>query len=157
MVSSTKVAATISIGLVVILAAYATYVITGVPGCAPSPIPSSFTVNGKNYVFTYVAACEAQREAGLMNKRVTNTTTMLFAFPSKAIQTFWMQDTNTSLDIIWISATGTEGTVVYLATGTTPESTTYLTPSAPANFAIEAKAGFAAENGIMNGTLIQFD
>jgi len=157
MVSSTRVAAIISIGLVVVLAAYAAYVITGVPGCAPSPVPSSFTVNGKHYIFTYVAVCEAQREAGLMNKKVTNATTMLFAFPSKGIQIFWMQDTNTSLDIIWISATGTDGTVVYLATGTTPESTTYLTPSAPANFAIEAKAGFAAENGIMNGTPIQFD
>jgi uncharacterized protein len=157
MVSTAKVVAIFSIGLIVVLAAYTIYLVTGVPGCAPSLVPSSFTVNGKHYVFTYVAACEAQREAGLMNKKVTNATTMLFAFPSKDTWTFWMQDTNTSLDIIWISTTGTRGTVVYTAAGTIPESTTYLTPSAPANFAIEAKAGFAAENGIVNGTAIQFD
>jgi uncharacterized protein len=157
MVSSAKVVAMLALGMIVVLVAYAVYLTAVIPGCAPSPVPSSFTVNGKHYVFTYVASCESQREAGLMNSKVTNSTTMLFAFPSNAAWTFWMKDTNTSLDIIWISATGTRGMVVYIAAGTVPESTRLLTPTAAADFAIEAKAGFAAENGIVNGTAIQFD
>ena len=148
--------AVIVIFLAAILVVYTVYGLTSVPGCVTSSVPTSFTVNGRTYAFTYVAVCEAQRDAGLMNKKVTNTTTMLFAFPYFSTWPFWMKDTNTSLDMIWINATGNTGRVVSLALGTQPYSTSDDTPGAPANFVIEAKAGFAASNGITIGTKIDF-
>jgi len=129
-------------------------------GSVTSPVPSTFTVNGKTYAFTYTATDDTQRAAGLMNKQVSNTTTMLFAFPSMGAYQFWMYDTNTSLDMIWISAAGNLGTVVYVFADAQPCYTQILCPdygpSSPANYVIEAKAGFAEANGIVAGTQIQF-
>jgi uncharacterized membrane protein (UPF0127 family) len=69
-----------------------------------------------------------------------------------------MSNTNTSLDIIWINATGSTGRVVYVHADTRPCASSCPTyyPSSPANYVIEAKAGFAEANGIEVGTQIQF-
>ncbi|MDE1852358.1 MAG: DUF192 domain-containing protein [Thaumarchaeota archaeon] len=146
--------------LVVVLVVYGVYTFVEEPGNATSQVPSSFTVNGRSYDFTYTATTPAERAAGLMNTRVTNTTTMLFAFPSSGQWSFWMYDTNTSLDIIWVSATGNSGHVVYAVTSAQPcynsGACTVYTPTAEANFVIEAKAGFAAANEIAVGADIQF-
>jgi len=145
--------------LLVVLAAYAFLTLQN-SGSVTSPVPTNFTVNGKTYTFTYVATNDAQRAAGLMNRRVTNTTTMLFAFPSMGTYQFWMYDTNTSLDMIWISATGKTGTVVYVYSDAQPcysqSSCQIYGTSLQANYVVEAKAGFASSNGIEAGTTIQF-
>lgn len=147
-------------GLLLVIAAYAVFV-PGNSGAVTTPVPSTFTVNGKTYAFTYTATDNAQRLAGLMNKKVTNNTTMLFAFPSPGTYQFWMYDTNTSLDMIWINATGNTGTVVYVYADAQPCQLPSVFcptfgPSSPANYVIEAKAGFAEANGIASGTQIQF-
>ena len=157
MAPSGKVFTVAVVAVVALLVVYTIYTTANGPGCVTSPTPTSFTVNGKTYSFTYVARCEPQREAGLMNKQVNSQTTMLFAFPYFSAWPFWMQDTNTSLDMIWINATGGTGRVVYLALGTQPYSTSVITPAASANYVIEAKAGFASENGIRVGTTVLFD
>ena len=119
-------------------------------------------MNGKTFAFTYVATTQQERQVGLMNKQVTSATTMLFAFPYSSQWTFWMYDTNTSLDMIWVNATGASGRVVYVVTGAAPCFNSYgygcptYTPTAPANYVIEAKAGFAAANGISTGTAVMF-
>ena len=154
MVSAGKIFALAMVAVVALLVIYTVYSTTNEPGCAASSPPTSITVNGKTYSFTYVARCQPQREAGLMNRKVTNETTMLFAFPYFSSWSFWMQDTNTSLDMIWINATGSTGRVVYLALGTQPYSTSIITPTASANYVIEAKSGFAYENGISVGTTV---
>jgi len=156
LVSSRTIVVAAVVAVAALLVGYTAFEMASVPGCVTGPTPTSFTVNGRTYAFTYVAACEPQREAGLMNKKVTNSTTMLFAFPTFSKWAFWMSDTNTSLDMIWINATGNAGRVVYLALGTTPYSTDNQTPTAPANYVIEAKAGFAAANGIQDGTVVRF-
>jgi hypothetical protein len=139
---------------------YTAYSFIGVPGTVTTRVPASFTIDGRTYTFTYIATTQAEREQGLMNKRITDTTTMLFAFPSPVAQPFWMLDTNTSLDIIWVSASGNAGTVVSLVSGAQPcydsSACTIYSPSASANYVIEAKAGFAAANDIHTGTTIQF-
>jgi len=148
----------IAIGLLALLLAVAAYATLGMSGSVTSPVPSKFTVNGKTYALTYVATDDAQRAAGLMDKRVTNTTTMLFVFPGMGTYGFWMSDTNTSLDMIWINTTGSTGLVVYVhedALPCTSSCPTYY-PSSLANYVIEAKSGFAGANGIEIGTLIQF-
>jgi uncharacterized membrane protein (UPF0127 family) len=146
-------------GLTALLLIIAAYAVLDMSGSVTSPVPSTFTVNGKTYAFTYTATNSAQRAAGLMNKRVTNTTTMLFAFPSMGVYDFWMKDTNTNLDIIWIRATGGTGTVVYVYSGAQPCYSLFCPnygSSSLANYVIEAKAGFAEANGISVGTQIQF-
>jgi uncharacterized membrane protein (UPF0127 family) len=155
----------IAIGLLALLLAIAAYAASGTAGSVTSPVPSTFTVNGKTYAFTYTATNNVQRRAGLMNKQVTNTTTMLFAFPAMGAYQFWMYDTNTSLDMIWINATGITGRVVYVYADAQPcHSLSLFCPNYPsssstnymANYVIEAKAGFAEANGIEVGTQIQF-
>jgi len=152
----------IIVGLTAIILVIAAYVVLmlGNSGSVTSPVPSTFTVNGRTYAFTYTATDNAQRAAGLMNRKVSNTTTMLFAFPSMGTYQFWMYDTNTSLDMIWISATGNTGSVVYVYTDAQPcysqiSCPTYG-PTSPANYVIEAMAGFAKMNDIVIGTQIQF-
>lgn len=146
--------------LVVVLVVYGVYTFVEEPGNVTSQVPSSFTVNGKTYDFTYSATTPAERAAGLMNTRVTNTTTMLFAFPSSGQWSFWMYDTNTSLDMIWVNAAGDSGHVVYVVTAAQPcynsSACTVYTPTSAANYVIEARSGFAADNGIVVGTDIQF-
>ncbi len=82
--------------------------------------PSGFTVNGRTFAFTYTATTEAEREEGLMNKPVTDSTTMLFVFGAFGIWQFWMYNTHTSLDMIWVNATSNQGHVVYLVTSAPP-------------------------------------
>ncbi|MGP8056487.1 MAG: DUF192 domain-containing protein [Nitrososphaerales archaeon] len=152
----------IAIGVLALLLAIAAYATLGMSGSVTSPVPTEFTVDGRTYAFTYIATNNAQRAAGLMNRQVTNTTTMLFAFPAMGNYQFWMYDTNTSLDMIWINATGNTGRVVYVYADAQPCSLScpnYPTSSSvdyKANYVIEAKAGFAAANGIEVGTQIQF-
>jgi uncharacterized protein len=155
LLSSRTIVVVAVIAVAALLVGYTIFQLASVPGCAASA-PANFTVNGRTYTFTYVATCEPQREAGLMNRKVTNSTTMLFAFPTFGKWAFWMSDTNTSLDMIWINATGGTGRVVSLVFGAQPYSTTDDTPTAPANYVIEAKAGFAAANGIHDGTTVIF-
>lgn len=158
--SAKQVVIAVVVALIVGLAAYVVYESAGGPGPVTTGTPYAFFVNGKSYAFTYVATTPQERQEGLMNKRVTNTTIELFAFPTAGRWQFWMYDTNTSLDMIWVNGTGSTGRVVYVVTSAQPCYTsgdcTIYTPSAPANYVIEAKAGFAAENGISVGTGIQF-
>ena len=154
--------AILSIAIIVIVIAAAVYVIIGSPTRANlQSVPSRFTLNGRTFEITYVATNETEWEAGLMNKKVTNSTTMLFVFPSLAVYPFWMYHVNSSLDIIWLNVGGDLGRVVYLVTdvpGCTGLSFVCpnYTPSSAANYVIEAKGGFAASNGVGVGTTVQF-
>ena len=159
MVSPLKLAAVaVAVG-VVIFAAYGIYAIEAGRGTFTGAVPSAFTVNGRTFTFTYTATTQTGRETGLMNRRITNTTTMLFAFPSFGVWSFWMYDTNSSLDMIWLNATGSSATVVFLVTSAPPcynsSSCAIYTPTSAANFVIEAKAGFAAANAIAVGTAVK--
>ncbi len=153
--------ALISIAVVVSVLSAAAYTFLSAPGQANiSPVPSQFTVNGRTFHITYVATTQSEREAGLMNRKITNATTMLFVFPKLGIYPFWMYDTNSSLDIIWVNVTGGTGRIVYLVTGA---PSCYLaigcpnyTPSTTANYVIEAKAGFVGANDVGVGMTIMF-
>ena len=147
---------------VVLVAVYTYYLATSGPGPFTGSVPSSFTVNGRVYSITYTATNQAEWQQGLMNKPVTNTTTMLFAFPYFSHWQFWMFDTPTSLDMIWVNSTGSSGRVVYVVASApscmTGDSNTCAryTPTSEANYVIEAKAGFAGANNITVGSPMQF-
>ena len=153
------VAAVIVVAAIAVLAVYQSM---GVVGPVTTAVPSSFTVNGRTFAFNYTAVTEAERESGLMNRKVTSATTMLFAFPALVRQPFWMYQTNASLDMIWINASGNEGVVVYVQADAQPcpnlPCPDYPTGGhAPlANYVVEAWAGFASANGIVAGTEVKF-
>ena len=155
-----KVAAAVVAAVVVVFAAYEVYTMTLQDVPYTGTVPASFTVNGRTFAFTYAATTPAEWSSGLMNTKITNTTTMLFAFSTSSAWTFWMYDTNASLDIIWLKATGDSARVVYLVTGAPPcydaNACPRYTPTSAANFAIEASAGFASANGIAVGTAVAF-
>jgi uncharacterized membrane protein (UPF0127 family) len=125
-----------------------------------TPLPKSFTANGKTFSITYTASTELQREHGLMNTKITNTTVMLFAWPTAGSYSFWMYQTNSSLDMIWINATGSTGRIVYEELDAPPcynsASCAVYTPTSPANYVFEVKAGFAQANGLQVGTVLNF-
>lgn len=153
--------ALVTVVLAILLAGAIGYSILSAPGNASiSPLPSTFTVNGKTFQITYVATDQSEWEAGLMNRKITASTTMLFIFPEPGIYPFWMYDTNSSLDILWLNVAGSTGKMVYIVAGAPscylPIGCPNYTPSAAANYVIEAKAGFAGENGVSVGTVIQF-
>ncbi|MBI3859618.1 MAG: DUF192 domain-containing protein [Thaumarchaeota archaeon] len=122
-------------------------------------IPTEFTVNGTALHFTSVATTEGERETGLMNAKITDSTFMLFAFTYPRTYSFWMHDTNSSLDIIWINGTESGGIVVYVVTDA-PSCYSSACPTyasnAPANFAIEGKAGFVVKYGVALGSYVRF-
>ncbi len=122
--------------------------------------PSYFTVNGHTYGITYLATDQSERQTGLMNRKVTNITTMLFVFPSPGSYSFWMSNVNSSLDIVWLNVTGNVGRVVYLVSNAPGCNSgafcpTY-DPGSKANWVLEAKGGFAESNGVSIGSSIVF-
>jgi uncharacterized membrane protein (UPF0127 family) len=134
-----------------------------------TPIASSpgihytgFSVGSKTFKLTYLATNESMLAKGLMGTKVTDATTMLFVFPNAGYYSFWMFGVNSSLDMIWVDgAPGSNvGNVVYLALDSPPCQATIVCasyqPTAKADFVIEAKAGFAAANGINIGTMVVF-
>jgi len=127
---------------------------------SPNAHYASFSVGGKTFGFTYVATNQTELERGLMGRKVTNTTTMLFVFPTEGYYSFWMYGVNTSLDMMWVDVPpgSTTGHVVSMALGSPPCNVSVFcqsyAPSAVANFVIEAKAGFAQANGVEVGTTV---
>lgn len=148
--------------VVIPLVALAAYAITSqsVPSGSVSTTYTYFQVNGKSYSLTFVATNQSERQKGLMNTRITNTTTELFVFPQPDYYTFWMYQVNSSLDIIWLNATGSVARVVYMVQDVPGCSVSILCtqyqPSAKANLVLEAKAGFAKANSVSVGTTITF-
>jgi uncharacterized membrane protein (UPF0127 family) len=125
---------------------------------SPNAHYTSFSVDGKTFKLTYLATNETTLKKGLMGTKVTDGTTMLFVFPTADYYSFWMFGVNSSLDIMWVYVPpgSSAGSFVYLALGAPPCHVSVLCtsydPTARANFVIEAKAGFAAANGIKVGT-----
>ncbi|MDE1846045.1 MAG: DUF192 domain-containing protein [Candidatus Micrarchaeota archaeon] len=119
---------------------------------------SQFGIGGKNFTLTYVATNQASWEHGLMNTTITNATTMLFVFPTPANYPFWMLDTYSNLDMIWINGSTSSGKIVYIAANATscfnPNLCTIYNPNRLANFVIEAKAGFVKRNNVSLGQVV---
>jgi uncharacterized membrane protein (UPF0127 family) len=114
-----------------------------------------FYVNGKGFSITYIAANETQWLHGLMNTTITNSTTMLFKFDALGDYPFWMYDTYSNLDMIWVNYGSTNGTIVYIERDATScfvaSECAIYDPKVDANYVIEAKAGFVERGNISVG------
>lgn len=91
---------------------------------------------------------------GLMGRYLTdNNQGMLFVFTGAEPRSFWMRNTPTSLDIIFV---GEDRRVINIAKETTPMSDKSYRSLGPARFVVEVKAGFADRYGIQKGTSIRW-
>ncbi|MEN0001272.1 MAG: DUF192 domain-containing protein [Pseudomonadota bacterium] len=96
-----------------------------------------------------VADTGAERGAGLMHRTdLPRDRGMLFVFPDEAERFFWMQNTPSSLDIIYADADGVVGSI---AKSTVPFSTQPIPSGFPAKFVLEVLAGVADEVSIAPG------
>lgn len=101
-----------------------------------------------------IAETPEARARGLMGRVLSDHMAgMLFIFASAEPQTFWMRNTPSSLDMIFVDA---GGTVLNTAAYTTPMSDQLYSSVGPAQYVVEAKAGFADRFGIRPGYAIRW-
>lgn len=126
--------------------------------------PKSFTIGNRTFNFTSYALDIPEDEQGLMNASVTNRTFMLFEFHNSSIFQFWMKNTYTPLDIIWIEGNRTSGRVVYIVNASPcvnydpgQANCAVYTPQNLADYVIEAKSGFVQSNNVSLYEQVRFN
>lgn len=72
---------------------------------------------------------------------------MLFVFPEKKKESFWMKDMRFDLDIIWIA----DRRVGYIFKNADHSSLKRIDPSVPSDMVLEANSGFCDKFGIKVG------
>ncbi len=101
-----------------------------------------------------IADTPEDRARGLMGRMLTDYTGgMMFLFETAEPQVFWMRNTPTSLDIIFVDSASR---VITVATHTTPMSDRRYASAGPARIVVEAMAGFADRYGIREGLLLRW-
>ncbi|HCB74580.1 DUF192 domain-containing protein [Sphingomonas yantingensis] len=117
-------------------------------------VPVTVTTKGGKHVFkAEPAVTAAEQQRGLMFRTdLTDTSAMLFwpypaggGAPKEA--SFWMQNTPTALDLIFIRP---DGTIARIARGE-PFDETPIPSGEPVGAVLEVKAGVAAATGMAEG------
>ncbi|NBB51628.1 DUF192 domain-containing protein [Rhizobium sp. CRIBSB] len=111
------------------------------------------TASGEHDFMVEIADEEPERQRGLMFRPpLEDDRGMLFQFPDVAERGFWMHNTPSSLDIIYIAP---DGRIVSIAANTTPYSDTPIPSNGPASGVLEIRAGRAAEIGAKAGDTVK--
>jgi uncharacterized membrane protein (UPF0127 family) len=114
---------------------------------------SIVTASGEHSFMVEIADDEAERERGLMYRPpLEDDRGMLFQFPAATEQSFWMKNTPSSLDIIYIDP---QGRIVSIASHATPYSEAPLPSNGAANGVLELRAGRAEEIGARPGDQVR--
>lgn len=101
-----------------------------------------------------IADDEYQTQTGLMYRdSMLDSQGMLFIFPDEAYRSFYMKNTQFSLDIIYISA---EKKIVSIQKNASPMNETSLPSAAPAKYVLEVNAGLSEKWGLDVGNIITF-
>lgn len=101
-----------------------------------------------------IADTDSTRERGLMERTpLADDQAMLFIFPTAGPQSFWMANTPSPLDIIYV---GADSAVVSIAKYTKPFSTDPIPSAGPAQFVVEVRAGWADAKGLAPGDKMAF-
>jgi uncharacterized membrane protein (UPF0127 family) len=91
---------------------------------------------------------------GLMwRKGLDDTMGMLFIYEHVGELAFWMRNTPTPLDIIFISE---RGRVINIAANAKPMSDRFYYSKGLAKYVVEVVAGFCARYGVFEGTVIRW-
>ena len=110
-------------------------------GCA-GPTGPWVELGGQRFLVE-IADSDEERARGLMFRdTMARDRGMLFLFERQEPQAFWMRNTPSSLDIIYV---GEDGRIVSIARNTTPNSDTQIPSNGPASGVIELRGGRAAE------------
>jgi len=114
---------------------------------------SIVTASGEHKFMVEIADDDAERAGGLMYRPpLEDDRGMLFQFPAATEQSFWMKNTPSSLDIIYIDP---QGRIVSIASHATPYSQTPLPSNGAANGVLELRAGRADEIGAKPGDQVR--
>jgi len=111
------------------------------------------TATGSHDFMVEIADDDAERARGLMFRPpLADDRGMLFQFPTSGEQAFWMKNTPSSLDIIYIAP---DGRIVSIAKYTTPQSETTYPSRGAANGVLELNAGRADAIGAKPGDVVK--
>ncbi|MFN3353756.1 MAG: DUF192 domain-containing protein [Brevundimonas sp.] len=111
------------------------------------------TDSGRHSFWVEVADDPAERERGLMFRPpLPDDRGMLFKFEDSAERGFWMRNTPSSLDIIYVAA---DGRIVSIARHTTPYSDGIYPSNGPATGVVELRAGRSEEIGAEPGDRVE--
>jgi uncharacterized protein len=101
-----------------------------------------------------VADTEEKRAQGLMNRATLDEGSgMLFVFDQSADHSFWMKETNISLDMIFINESNE---IVYIEESTTPLSEDPIGAGQNCRYILEVNAGYAERNSVNSGDVVSF-
>lgn len=102
-----------------------------------------------------IAETPDTREKGLMYRELLDFSSgMLFMFQDVKPRNFWMRNTPTSLDMIFVDE---DYRIVNIAKQTTPMSGQLYSSKFSAKYVVEVKAGFAEKYEIKEGTKIHWE
>ncbi|OGN44676.1 MAG: hypothetical protein A2623_03325 [Caulobacterales bacterium RIFCSPHIGHO2_01_FULL_70_19] len=131
-------------------------------GCAAAPRDANgnplealtvVTATGEHRFMVEIADDDAERQRGLMERPpLADDRGMLFQFPDVAERGFWMHNTPSPLDIIYIDP---RGRIVSIARNATPNSDAVIPSNGPASGVLEIRGGRAAEIGAEPGDLVR--
>jgi uncharacterized protein len=111
------------------------------------------TSTGRHVFQVEVAADDASRERGLMDRRyMAAGQGMLFEFMSDAPVAFWMKNTYIPLDMIFIAPSGV---VTHIAANAEPLSERVIPSGGPCVAVLELNGGTAASIGLKVGDKIR--
>ena len=111
------------------------------------------TASGRHRFTIDVVDTPATRARGLMERTdIAPDYGMLFDFGTDQPVSFWMKNTPTPLDMIFIRA---DGTVAGIAADTTPYSLESVDSPAPVRFVLEVVAGTARRIGLVPGSRLE--
>ena len=116
---------------------------------------SVVTSSGEHAFWVEIADEEPERQRGLMFREpLADDRGMLFEWPGEPAreQSFWMKNTPSPLDIIYINP---QGRIVSIVANATPMSETPLFSYGAANGVLELRAGRAAEIGAKPGDQVR--
>jgi uncharacterized membrane protein (UPF0127 family) len=82
---------------------------------------------------------------------------MLFVFDKVGMQSMWMKDMAFPIDIIWIDSRDRIGHIVKEAPPCEDKTCLIYEPPIQAKYVLEVPSGFARENNLFNGDVIEFE
>lgn len=101
-----------------------------------------------------IADNDAERSTGMMLRdKMSYNQGMLFIFQYERVQSFWMRNTQISLDMLFINS---ERKIVTIHQKTTPFSEESYPSDEPAKYVLEVKAGFVEKFRIKEGYQISW-
>jgi uncharacterized membrane protein (UPF0127 family) len=120
---------------------------------APTEVLTIETHNGPVRLNVEIADDEAERNQGLMYRDpLPDDRGMLFHFQEPEHASFWMRNTPSSLDIIFI---GVDGRILNIAVHTTPYSDAAVPAVGLTRGVLEIRAGRAEELGLRPGDRVR--